>query len=293
MSVSLAISNRKGGVGKSTVATIIAHAFATWGEMRVLVVDLDSQVNASLILVGGENWVRARAKDATLADFIARFFPQKPIEPDEYILREVGDVLAVDGGAPHLCLMPGSLDIEEREHEILHSLAQNNSNLYEVEQAVKGRITTLLRHVVQGFDLVIIDCPPGISFATQAALAAADRVIVPFRPDYVSLFAVDRIARMIENAFAPRKLEDIPKERRKYVTLANMYQDKSVHNRLVDEIAVYHPILNTRIPQRASIANAFDWEPRRRRLEQKYGNATPYVQRLYEELLPIVKGVQE
>ena len=49
----LAVANRKGGVGKSTISVMLAHAFAVWGGKRVLLIDLDAQSNSSLIGVPG------------------------------------------------------------------------------------------------------------------------------------------------------------------------------------------------------------------------------------------------
>jgi cellulose biosynthesis protein BcsQ len=284
----LAVANRKGGVGKSTVATMMAHAFSVWGEMRVLLVDVDAQANSSLILIGGEQWVRARRDDATLADFIFDFFPMKPAEPQSYILEGISDLSGPDGGPPPLSLMPGSLEIEDREHEIMVGLAANGTPFHQVERAVTTRLKTLLGKAAEGYDLTILDCPPGISFSTRASLAIADKIVVPFRPDYVSLFAVDRIARMIEACNPPCRLSDIPREKRRYVTLANMYREKPVHDRLIEEIGAFHPILASRIPQTEAIANAFDWETNRRTIKQKYKSALAHVEQLYSEMLPVV-----
>ena len=65
----LAVSNRKGGVGKSTVSVMLAHAAAAWSGQRVLVMDLDTQCNASLMLVGGQGWERASRAGHTIADY--------------------------------------------------------------------------------------------------------------------------------------------------------------------------------------------------------------------------------
>ena len=63
----LAVSNRKGGVGKSTIAVMLAHATAAWSKRRVLVMDLDTQCNASLMLIGGVGWERACREGRTIA----------------------------------------------------------------------------------------------------------------------------------------------------------------------------------------------------------------------------------
>jgi len=288
MGKTLAVANRKGGVGKSTVATMLAHAFSVWGEMRVLLIDVDAQANSSLIMIGGEHWVRARVNGATLADFIFDYFPTKPIAADRYILHEVSDLNGIENAHPPLSLLPGSLEIEDREHEIMVRLATNGAHFHEVDQAVTTRLQTLLKKAGEGYDLVILDCPPGISFSTRASLAIADKIIVPFRPDYVSLFAVDRIGKMIEGCHPPKKLADIPRQERRYVTLANLYRKKPVHERLVEEMGAFHPILESRIPQTEAIANAFDWEEGRRTIKQKYKGALPHVEELYAEILPIV-----
>ncbi len=296
MSIILAVANRKGGVGKSTIATMLAHAFSVWGEMRVLLIDVDSQANASLILLGGEHWVRAREANKTVSDYIYNYFlPQyaiirqaAQIDASNYIIEEVADLIRGDGSQPPLNLMTGSLDIDDREHEILISLSKQLKNIGMIEKAVVGRIKTLLEATAQGYDLVIIDCPPGISFSTRAALLAADRVIVPFRPDYVSLFAVDRISKMIENISAPKKLADVPMSKRRYVTLANMCQSNALHERIIQEVAAFHPILQCRVPAVAAIANAFDWQNARKPIRQKYGSAISHVEALYRTVLPLV-----
>ena len=74
MAFFLAVANRKGGVGKSTISVMIAHAAAVWGRQRVLLLDLDSQCNASLILLGGQGWSEARKEGRTIADYFYDLF---------------------------------------------------------------------------------------------------------------------------------------------------------------------------------------------------------------------------
>ena len=74
MAYFLAVANRKGGVGKSTIAVMLAHAAAVIDGKRVLILDLDSQCNASLILLGGQGWSEARRAGKTIADYLFDMF---------------------------------------------------------------------------------------------------------------------------------------------------------------------------------------------------------------------------
>ena len=86
----LAVSNRKGGVGKSTLSVMLAHAFAAWSGLRVLVMDLDTQCNASLMLLGGENWQRACQQGRTISDYFYGRFDKVAEDESAYVLNDVG-----------------------------------------------------------------------------------------------------------------------------------------------------------------------------------------------------------
>ncbi len=288
MAVFLAVANRKGGVGKSTVTTMLAHSLSVWGLQRVLVLDLDTQANASVILFGGQNWLEAKNANKTIANYIFdTFYLPDVIRHEGYVFPTVSDVLDEDGNPPPISLVPGSLDLEDRERELLHYLARENESLPEAEKGVIARISRLLLSFGRHFDIVIMDCPPGVSFSTQAALAIAHKVIVPFRPDYVSHYAVDRISQMIEGKPFPEVLK-IPPEARRYVAVANFWRETASHRTAVAEIEADHPCMAHRIPQAAPIAAAFDWQGNRSTLKQKYGKGLDSVIHLYNEILPIV-----
>lgn len=291
MSVFLAVANRKGGVGKSTVTTMLAHGLAAWSGRRVLVLDLDPQANASLILLGDHAWVEARRKNRTIADFITDFDPAAPRWPDEYIVPDAGDVEDDDGAPAPISVVAGSFEADERERRLLHAAAPGAASLVEAEQKVTQRIFKLLRRFHGAFDIILMDCPPGVSFISEAALQLADKVIAPFRPDYVSIFAVNRIALTIERATHAQLLA-IPFERRRYVTLANLCHETSQHARIIQEIAVDHPMMKVRMPQLPAIADAFDWRGTPRSLAKKYGAALPYVRALHDETSQIIQSIR-
>jgi cellulose biosynthesis protein BcsQ len=282
----LAVANRKGGVGKSTLSIMLAHGLAVWGKQRVLVVDLDSQCNASLILIGGQGWNAARKEHRTIADYFYDLFEGIPAKAKDYMIPNVGDVHDGSGKPPRLALLPGSLLLEDIQGELYLKQASQSHIPDVVASRVRGRIEQLLRRFGSMFDTVILDCPPGLSFAALAALKTADRVLVPFKPDYVSQQGVDRIALLIEEQRTMDALQDVPVEQRKYVCVANAVRSTGKDRLLIDDLSIFHPILSARIPHSEAIANAFDFEPRLKSIEEKYGLGIVDVRRLYDEIVP-------
>ena len=286
MAFFLTVANRKGGVGKSTVSVMLAQAFAVWGGKRVLVIDLDSQCNASLILIGGQGWNTARKAGRTIADYFYDLFDGTPVSPKDSLLPNVGDIRDTTGKPPRLALLPGSLLLEDIQGELYLKQARESSIPDVVAKRVRGRIETLLRRFAGNFDLVVLDCAPGLSFAELAALKTADRVLVPFRPDYVSQLAVYRIALLIEDKATIDDLADVPAGQRRYICLANGVRANPRDRLLIEEIGIVHPILDTAMPHSDAIANAFDFEAVRKTLDEKYGTGTRDLRRLYDEVAP-------
>jgi chromosome partitioning protein len=282
MGILLAVANRKGGVGKSTITTMLAHGFAGTGEQRVLVVDLDTQCNSSMILIGGEKWDAARRSGKTIADYFDEKFDKPRLRPDEFILHDVGDIEAPLG---QLSLLNGSLDLEDVENELLHNRARANKDLYSAQRAVVGKFTTMLKDFADSFDVVIFDCPPGLSFSTLAALRVAHKVIVPFRPDFVSSYAVDRISTVIEDKQRLQDVQQIAKEKRRYISLVNFWRDGTFQRLNLGNVDASHPVMRTAIPQDDGIAEAFEYRGEPLSIDEKYGSGADVVRALCGEVV--------
>ena len=280
----LAVANRKGGVGKSTISVMLTHAFAVWGDKRVLVLDLDSQCNASLILQGGEGWLAARKAHKTIADYFLDTFDESASAPKDYLVHQVGDVRDAKGRRPFISLLPGSLLLEDAQGELYIKEARQAKDPEVVATRVQGRLSRMLRRFELSYDVIILDCAPGLSFAALAALQTADLVLVPFRPDYVSQLAVDRVALLIENKRTGADLAEMAIGSRRYVCLGNSMRGTSREQNIVDEIEIDHPMLRSRLPQSAAIADAFDFRDDACSIDEKYGDATSSVRALYEEV---------
>ncbi|MFX9630910.1 hypothetical protein ABTO69_20375, partial [Acinetobacter baumannii] len=81
----------------------------------------------------------------------------------------------------------------------------------------------------------------------------------PFRPDYVSQLAVDRVALLIEGRRTGTDLAELPLDARRYACVANAMRGTSREQNIYDEIALDHPMLQSRLPQSPAIADAFDF----------------------------------
>lgn len=289
MALYLAVANRKGGVGKSTVSVMLAHSLSTWGAKRVLVVDINSQCNASIILLGGRGWREARDRRKTISDYFVDCFKTPHTFPETYLVKETGDVVGAGGRRPALDLLPGSLLIDEVQSDLFLDLASSSmgkSSIIDLSQ----RLGQLLRRWDTSYDVVIMDCAPGLSFVTHAAIAIADRVVVPFRPDYVSLMAIDRISLIAEGVTNLDELSAIPLARRRYMCLPNFVRPRGQERLLIEEVGLTHPLASTQLSNRDGIANAFEWSSDTRTIEEKYGDGIADLRALYDEVSGSVVG---
>ena len=87
MATRVCVGNRQGGVGKSTVTMMLAHALAILGKKRVLVIDLDTQCNSSFAMIGSARWREAAEEKATLAEYMGSRIRDRPVKPFPFIIE--------------------------------------------------------------------------------------------------------------------------------------------------------------------------------------------------------------
>jgi len=171
----LAVSNQKGGVGKTTTAINLGTALAAVGE-RVLLLDLDPQGNASTGL-------------GIPAD-------QRPLTSYDVIKGSCSMLDAtVKTLVPGLCVVPANSDLVGLEAQLISDpnrpfkLRDAVAQLAAEQRAAGGG---------EGFTYVLIDCPPSLSLLTLNALVAAQAVLVPVQCEFFALEGISQLKDTID-----------------------------------------------------------------------------------------------
>jgi chromosome partitioning protein len=164
MSKVIAVTNQKGGVGKTTTAINLAAALALDGR-NVLLVDCDAQGNAT----SGVGQKGRRAPGGTIYEAITN--PDANIH--DFILKTTTE---------RLSLIPATRDLSGAEIELIS-----------VDDRER-RLKKLIAQLHDEYDFVIIDSPPSLGLLTLNALVAADRVLIPLHCEY---FALEGLADLV------------------------------------------------------------------------------------------------
>lgn len=162
----LAITNQKGGVGKTTTAVNLGAALARRG-CRVLLVDVDPQGNTTSGL-----GIDKASLEHCIYDTVVGTVPASSV--------------LVNTSVPGLDLVPATLRLAGAEVELVSALARER------------RLVRALESVAEGYDFVLIDCPPSLGLLTLNALAASHGVLVPIQCEFYALEGLGQLLQVVD-----------------------------------------------------------------------------------------------
>lgn len=225
----IAVSNQKGGVGKSAVAINVAGALADRGH-EVLFVDTDPQGNAT------EAWGAAEAYEKEPPNLFTVL-----TEPTD---REQITDLVVDVG--EVDLLPSNIDMTAIEPELTMS------------RRGPEQLDLALEHVTDGYDYVLIDCPPNLGNMVDNAIYAAENILVPALAESTSQRAFELLEDHIFALEMDYEDEGLNVQNRGVIVNRIDVRKNQAHE-MIDWIeTAYDDTPVWRVRERAAIQNAID-----------------------------------
>lgn len=175
--------NTKGGVGKSTLVLALAETLSCYHGKNVLVIDSDAQASVSSMLTSVANLHRLQSEGLTLVDhLVGRVLQGGTPDWSRVVIRDVGDV----DDARTVFLIPSDMQLTLFEREV------SKEGLHARLRSAIGAFLAEARNV---FDVILIDCPPGLSVLTECWLREADFHLSPTKPDYISACGLEVFRR--------------------------------------------------------------------------------------------------
>jgi chromosome partitioning protein len=284
--------NLKGGVGKTTASVALGETLACEFGKKVLLIDLDPQTNATIMLIGEDRWIDLNKQDLTLA----RLF-KDAVEPgarkfdlDATLQRGVSNV----SGATTLDLLPASLDLIDVQDILAVAEVHGFTGFHHpvdwffgpwqswLSLATRPRCSKATRELpialleagtrgrLAAYDVVIIDCPPNLGCIPLNGLYLSDAYFIPTVPDHLSTYGIPQIVARVRRLSERIGRSVAPLG----IVITKFQSNSSVHNAVRARLEKLSdpPVFAEVIRQSNQIAAAAEFVKEQRTLRQKYGS---------------------
>ncbi len=271
----VSVVNMKGGVGKSTTVSTLAETLASEG-LRVLVIDLDPQSNVSMMLAGQDRWIELKQREQTIDQYFNQYvYGGEPRFFREFVANKVSDI----AGDPVLDLLISTPEFRYIERHALEKWVAQGFDIRQLNTRFSRLTHSAIENVADSYDLVLFDCPPGISMFAEAAIELSEFIVIPTIPDYVSRLGIFAFRKRALRSMEQRRFTDD-----RIWTLITKFEDSNgLHKSEAAMLREQFNVFSTMIPQAEQIARAAEWSEHKRTLDQKYGEATGVIRKFAGE----------
>ncbi|MEO0488193.1 MAG: ParA family protein [Cyanobacteria bacterium P01_A01_bin.123] len=279
MAYIVATTNMKGGVGKTTLTVNLAACLAKNHQKRVLVVDLDTQISATLSLMSPPDFAKRRKEKRTL-----RHLFNQVLYPDKYALRPKSEVIRPSipdapstapaivtylGNVKGLDLLPGDIElydeflVSQLIHEKTNALGSAGDFEQTWNQLEHKLVRSILAPIMDDYDFIILDCAPGYNLLTRSGLLASDYYLLPARPEPLSVIGIQLLQRRIEQLRLNHKND--PGDSMELLgiifTMAGNLLTGRYYRKVVDRVREEYSgekLFKTKVPMDVRVAKAVD-----------------------------------
>jgi chromosome partitioning protein len=213
----IAVSNQKGGVGKTT-STLNLGVALTELDKKVLMIDLDPQASLTISIGLEPESLEKTIYNALIEDV------------------DIKKLILFSG---LLYFVPSTIDLSAAEMELVSEVGRE----FKLKEA--------LDEVKDEFDYILIDCPPSLGLLTINALVACDVVIVPMAPEYLALRGFNLLEKTIT------KVKKLNKKLTLMGILVTLYDNRTIHHKdVVAELQKNYPVFNSMIKKSIKFPDA-------------------------------------
>lgn len=257
MTYVISMVNMKGGVGKTTVTVNLATCLAKNYSKKVLVIDLDTQINATLSLMSTLQFAKLKQERRTLKNLINQIIqPEKAfsLTPEEIVQHDICEVQGLD-------MIAGDIELYEDFvlAEIIYTQTQQeNANFAENWQRMEN---TLISKIIQPFldryDFIFMDFAPGDNLITRSGIIASNFYIIPAKPEPLSVVGIGILEGRVKQFKA--------NNRSKISLIGIIFTSLGRYSNMIDNVRQRlirdfgdKAIFSTEIPMNAAVAKAVD-----------------------------------
>lgn len=274
MSRNISFINLKGGVGKTTLTVAVAEILSIEFNKKVLVIDLDPQTNATVLLISQEEWEKRNNENRTIHQlFFDKIENTNVFDINEAIISNVSNIKNKDG---NLDLLPSSIDLIDITDEI--SALNRNNRIIDIINSELQKKDVNDKRVVDKYDYILIDCPPNLGGITMCGVYISNYYIIPVLPDTLSTYGLKQVINKIEKKTREIKRLDKDYNIKTLGVAINRYRDTKGYKRIKDSLILSSSqqlipeVFNSILKNKANYCDTCDLEISKNTIRQKYGD---------------------